>query len=582
MSLYLEQDSVELKRRFFTLKNPEDIAELLDVDNKRLIYHLYIAPELNRYTAFPIRKASGGKRTILAPITPLKIIQRKLAQVLQSVYRPRAPVHGFTPGRSIVTNAREHTRKRYVLNVDIKDFFPSINFGRVRGMFMAIPYNLAPDVATVLAQICCFYNQLPQGAPTSPVVSNMICTKMDSQLRKLAMENRSFYTRYVDDLTFSTTIKQFPGNLATILPSGDVELGEDLVKLIEINGFLINPSKVRLQTQYQHQEVTGLTTNLFPNVKRKFVRQIRAMLHDWETNGLEAAQQRHRALFSQKHRPSFKEPPPFQQIVKGKIDFLGMVKGHDDPNYRRFLYKYVKLDPDYVLPQEEFPATEFEAKQAIIFTSGKTDWRHISAALRVFKAEGRYTDLDLLFREEDDPIGDSRLATMCEVYSKTPTPYQVPYIFVFDRDDAKILKSVNLTDQDFSDWGNNVYSIALPVPSHRLETPEICIELLYKDEDIKRFDAHRRRIFLTSEFHPDSGRHLEEELNFSIPKKIQPHKLGIIDHDVYDNLNRNVALTKAQFAEYVFEGVDGFDDLEIGGFKPLFDLIETILNTSSA
>src|SRR5690606_8958560 len=127
------------------------------------------------------------------PTESLKIIQQKLNQVLQLVYKPKLSTHGFVNNRSIVTNADAHIKKkkhRYILNVDIKDFFPSINFGRVRGMFMAPPYNQPEHVATVLAQICCSNNELPQGAPTSPIVSNMICAQMDSQLQQLAKPHR--------------------------------------------------------------------------------------------------------------------------------------------------------------------------------------------------------------------------------------------------------------------------------------------------------------------------------------------------------------------------------------------------------
>jgi RNA-directed DNA polymerase len=174
MSLLLSADSEELRELFFALQTPEDIAHLLEVEYGTLVYHLYVVAGSAKYTTFDIPKKSGGFRTISTPVTALKIIQRKLNQVLQCVYQHKASVHGFVCDRSIVTNASRHGRKRFVFNVDLNDFFPSINFGRVRGMFMASPYMLDPAVATVLAQICCFDNQLPQGAPTSPIVSNMI------------------------------------------------------------------------------------------------------------------------------------------------------------------------------------------------------------------------------------------------------------------------------------------------------------------------------------------------------------------------------------------------------------------------
>jgi RNA-directed DNA polymerase len=240
VSLTLSASGDELVKQFFALRTRQDVAELLEIDDSRLVYHLYIVSYSEKYTTFDIPKKSGGVRRISAPATALKIIQRKLNQVLQHAYESKAPVHGFVYGKNIVTNAQMHKGKRYVFNVDLKDFFPSINFGRVRGMFTAIPYNLNPDVATVLAQICCFDNQLPQGAPTSPIISNMICAKMDSQLRRLAQSHRCIYTRYADDITFSTSMRGFPDALASVNPAGQMEVGSELRRIIEENGFEIN------------------------------------------------------------------------------------------------------------------------------------------------------------------------------------------------------------------------------------------------------------------------------------------------------------------------------------------------------
>lgn len=132
----------------------------------------------SKYRTFLIGKRSGGFRNINSPNESLKILQRKLNHILQLVYKPKPSVHGFTLERNIVTNSKPHTKKYFVFNIDLKEFFPTVNFGRVRGMFMAKPYLLPPKASTVLAQICCHDNQLPQGAPTSPIISNMICARL--------------------------------------------------------------------------------------------------------------------------------------------------------------------------------------------------------------------------------------------------------------------------------------------------------------------------------------------------------------------------------------------------------------------
>lgn len=357
MTAPLSSNGEELRKQFFTLHTREDVARILEIQEERLIDVLYKTPAPRQYRTFHIPKKSGGVREILAPNSELKTAQDKLNQILQLVYTSKPSAHGFIPGRSIVSNARAHEKQRYVLNLDLKDFFPSINFGRVRGMFRAFPYYLTDEAATVLAQICCVNNQLPQGAPTSPIISNMICSKMDAQLQHLAKKHRCFYTRYADDLTFSTSLRLFPIALAKVSSvTGQIEVGDELNRIIRENGFEINIKKVRLQLENRRQEVTGLTVNKFPNVRRRYIRQIRAMLHAWEKFGLKAAEKE----FSSKHDRKFHlrsgaKRISFKKVVHGKIEFLGMVRGKNDPIYIRFRRQLGYLAPDLAT---ESPAGE--------------------------------------------------------------------------------------------------------------------------------------------------------------------------------------------------------------------------------
>jgi RNA-directed DNA polymerase len=300
----------------------------------------------DNYREFTISKKSGADRKIHSPQGALKIIQQKLTQVLSAVYLVKSAVHGFTYDKTILSNAEVHVGTRFVFNVDILDFFHTINFGRVRGMFMGIPYNRNPDVATILAQICCFLNGLPQGAPTSPIISNMICAKLDSQLCALARLNKMRYTRYADDITFSTTKKSFP------IPVGfrdqvtsQVAVGADLNSIIEQNGFRVNQQKIRLRTRDQRQRVTGLTVNEQPNVSRVLLSQVRAMLNSWDTEGLPSAEAKFRSKWDRKARR--KPDPDFKKIVKGKIDFIGFIKGKDCSAHAKFYWKYCRLDKKF-------------------------------------------------------------------------------------------------------------------------------------------------------------------------------------------------------------------------------------------
>ena len=311
----------------------------------KLNYYLYVSPRATRYKIFKICKRTGGTREISVPVTALKIIQQKLNQVLQCVYRPRPPVYSFIHDHDIVKNAKKHLRRQYVLNIDLKDFFPSITFPRIRGLFMAKPYKLNPAVATVLAQICCFNSKLPQGAPTSPIVSNMICSKLDNELQRLARKYNCRYTRYADDITFSTLKFVFPPALAAIDAAGKIEVGDELEHIILDNWFAVNPAKVKLRKRNVCQVVTGLiVNNKSPNVRRQYVRQIRAMLHAWEKYGMEKAQQEFLNNYNHyKNRAPFKTAPKFEQIINGKLGFLRMVIGENNPVHLRYWRQFKRL-----------------------------------------------------------------------------------------------------------------------------------------------------------------------------------------------------------------------------------------------
>ena len=345
LTLFLSESCEELSQKFQRLKSTHDVAQLLQVPNEYLIYYIDRIPHDFRYKKFRVPKRSGGYRNIHSPNSSLGIVQRKLSQVLYAVYRPRPSVHGFATSRSIVTNAQAHVKKKFILNLDIKDFFGSINFGRVRGLFLANPYKLDKKVATVLAQICCFDNKLPQGAPTSPVVSNLICAKMDSELQRFSRKYGLFYTRYADDITLSINRDKLPSSLVSSYENGfsKVVLGDELREIIESNGFQINDAKVRLAHNTQRQEVTGLIVNNNVNVKRKYVRSISGALHAWEKYGLGAAEETYRVKYAKKNTLPEKNTAQFLDALRGKIEFVGSVRGKDDHIYHKLLAKFNDL-----------------------------------------------------------------------------------------------------------------------------------------------------------------------------------------------------------------------------------------------
>ncbi len=319
--------------QFLSLDSISDLAQLLIISSGMLIYSsLYPA-----YNTFRIPKKAGGYRIIDAPDTQLKSKQRIIASHLQAVYLTIKPEssHGFITRWeegfgtcNIISNASIHTGKRFVLNIDLQDFFHAISAGRVRNIFMAPPFSFNHQLASMLAILTTYYNKLPMGAPTSPVLSNLACLEMDKQMEELAPQSGWNYSRYADDLTFSRD-KPFRKE--------DIHKIKDI---IEGNGFSINRDKFRIQPNTTRQTVTGLTVNEKVNLNRKYYRRLRAILHDWTENGVEEATRRY---FSLTYEPDYLLTWKFQQSIAGKINYFRMVRGDSDPLAKKLKEKFFKV-----------------------------------------------------------------------------------------------------------------------------------------------------------------------------------------------------------------------------------------------
>jgi len=264
------------------------VAGLLGFQASMLAYILYKVQPTAKYVTFDIPKRAGGKRTIAAPIAQLKLAQSRLSDLLQNCVEEIATTsgrvdhssHGFTRKRSIATNARMHRHRRWVFNTDIQDFFGSINFGRVWAFFQRNrDFALQPRVATAIAQLACHQNALPQGSPCSPVISNLIGHILDIRLIKLAQMHGCTYSRYADDLTFSTNKRHFPRAIAMPFTPDVWVAGGDLTQIIRKSGFALNHIKTRMQYRNSRQEVTGLVVNKKVNVRAEYRHDVRAMVH---------------------------------------------------------------------------------------------------------------------------------------------------------------------------------------------------------------------------------------------------------------------------------------------------------------
>ncbi|VVD63077.1 RNA-directed DNA polymerase [Pandoraea pneumonica] len=269
---------------------------LLDIKHQDLTYLLYVKKDPERYNVFSIPKSSGGSRDICAPTSELKSLQRKLAAALEQCLvdiaaltkRTNKASHGFRPGKSILTNAAAHRNRRYVFNLDLKDFFPSISGQRIRGFLINDRYfAFDAKVATTIAHIACRDGVLPQGSPCSPVISNMIAGILDAHLSKLAQMHGCTYTRYADDLTFSTNKEVFPAAIAYRDDSKEHSwhVGAELQRLILRSGFSINEKKTRMQYRDSRQQVTGLVVNKKVNVSTEYRYLVRAYVASLVKNG---------------------------------------------------------------------------------------------------------------------------------------------------------------------------------------------------------------------------------------------------------------------------------------------------------
>ncbi|HHP0461915.1 TPA: retron Ec67 family RNA-directed DNA polymerase/endonuclease [Vibrio harveyi] len=283
-------NSIELLKSCTSRKH---LARLLNSTPSHLTYILFKMPEGTKYTQFPLTKKSGGIRQINAPSRELKNLQKRLAKLLQDCvedinkankYDDNA-AHGFVRKRSIITNAEMHKKQKNVANIDLENFFESFNFGRVRGFFIKNQhFELNVDVATAIAQIACHNGSLPQGSPCSPVITNLITHSLDIRLIQLAKKHSCIYSRYADDLTFSTRKAIFPPEILRE-ENGELVISKTLRNEIRRSGFSINSKKTRIQYKDSRQDVTGLVVNQKVNVSSDYARLTKAMCNSLYTRG---------------------------------------------------------------------------------------------------------------------------------------------------------------------------------------------------------------------------------------------------------------------------------------------------------
>ena len=287
------------------LKSADDLAKALGVTIPKLrwlTFHRDV-DKGTHYHRWQIPKRSGGMRTITAPRRDLKAAQRNVLRAITEKLPVHGAAHGFLPGRSIVSNAKAHVGAHVLVKVDVKDFFPTVTWRRVKGIYRKAGYP--EQVATLLAllatespreavqfrgetlYVAAGERALPQGAPTSPALTNAICLRMDRRLSGLARTFGFRYTRYADDLTFSWRPRaDLAEGTHPRAPVGMLLRG--VGQILRAEGFAMHPAKTEVLRRGSRQEVTGLVINEAPDgvpdarVPRKVRRQLRAAVHNRE------------------------------------------------------------------------------------------------------------------------------------------------------------------------------------------------------------------------------------------------------------------------------------------------------------
>lgn len=317
------------------LASPADLAKALNLTIPRLRWLAFHseAATVTHYVRFQVPKKSGGTRELSAPHRDLAAAQQWILMHILEKLPVHDAAHGFVPGRGTMSNAVPHVARATVVNLDLKDFFPSITFPRVKGIFQELGFS--PAVATILGLLCTEcprrlveYNGkklfvatgprgLPQGACTSPALSNLLARRLDSRLAGLAKKLGFTYTRYADDLTFSGdgTVAAKTGYLLARVRH--IVAGESLV---------VNEKKTRVQRPGRRQTVTGIVVNKRPNVPRRLTKRLRAILHHAKKDGLSAQNRENR--------------DNFEHWLDGMIAYVQMVNP-DKGKHLREAYKSV-------------------------------------------------------------------------------------------------------------------------------------------------------------------------------------------------------------------------------------------------
>ena len=326
-------DNDNITNSFLEIQTPEDLADYIE-ENVNVLKKYAFPGKRIFYSILIIPKKDYSPRLIEAPCDDLKRILRKITDQLTYIYQPPACVHGFVCSKSVATNARPHVNKYFVSSFDIKNFFPSISAKRVRGLFKSIFFYANDNLIDLLTNLVTLHKHLPQGYPTSPIISNMICLKMDKQITKYCKEKHLFYSRYADDITISGNSKRLISNIFISSKAEDLTLCPDFSNIIEDNGFSLNPQKTHISFKSDRQTVTQIIVNKKCNIPREVYRSLRVLFYNWKKNGWQYAANEYAKFIINHHYISFKNDINdsmlanerlFKKHIRGRLAYYTMI-----------------------------------------------------------------------------------------------------------------------------------------------------------------------------------------------------------------------------------------------------------------
>ncbi len=558
---------------FNTIRSRNDLADYLNIPPSILSYVLFVKKVDSFYYSFDIPKKSGGVRHIHASTDELKDIQIRLAHEIwehqKSIYedigiKPNV-AHAFIEDKSIITNAKIHRNKRFVVNVDLKDFFDSIHIGRICGFFERNKYyNLPHEVAVTIAQLACFNGKLPQGAPTSPVITNVLCQVLDVHVLAIAKKFKLDYTRYADDLTFSTNKRGFIEKDWELFYS---ELQKEIIR----SGFVINEKKVRIQFKDSKQTVTGLVVNKKVNIDSKYYKQTRAMAHSLYSTGAY----------------NIDGNPGTMQQLEGRFSFIDQIDKYNNANdvtgkhsfrtlnarerqYQKFLYfKYF-----------------YSNERPLIVTEGKTDIKYLKVALK--NLHKQYPTLI-----EKDKGGKFVFKVAFLRRSK-----RLNYFFDFSQDGADAIKKIYNFSSDTKDKAFTNYQ-KLFAEKHLTSStnPVIFVfdnEISNKNKPLYNFMVHAKLSdhndnlskALCLRIHPNTNLYIatnplvsgkdESEIEELFGEEVRSVILGGKTLSLKDDFDTEKYFGKEIFANYISTN---YKTIDFSGFIPLLDTIKAIVDS---